>query len=219
MHYQAEKITNKLNSDDMKDKFEHWDNVYKTKDHTQVSWHQEHSTISYDWIKENTNENDAIIDIGCGVSILADNLLNDNYKNISLLELSTNAIEALKDRLKKFKNNTKFYNLNILDFTTNDTFDLWHDRAVFHFLVDKNDQKTYIEKLEKYLNKGGYFLLATFAPDGPKECSELNIVQYDKEKITKLLSNRFDLIKTINEKHPHPNGSIQSFNYFLFRKK
>ncbi len=202
----------------MTDNFTHWDNVYKTKNHTQVSWHQEHSTISYDWIIENTNTQDAIIDVGCGVSILADNLLQENYQDISLLELSSKALDTIKQRLKTHQDSLSFYNVNILDFNTDKTFKLWHDRAVFHFLTKHKDQQAYLEKLDTYLQDKGFFLLATFAPDGPKECSELNIVQYDVEKITNLLGEDFNLLKTTNEKHPHPNGSIQSFNYFLFQK-
>ncbi len=203
----------------MTDTFSHWDDVYKTKNHTQVSWHQEHSTISFDWIMESTKPNDAIIDVGCGVSILADNLLNEGYTDITLLELSTTALDTAKQRLNSHTEKLKFFNENVLDFDTTHTFQLWHDRAVFHFLTKLEDQETYLQKLNQYLKKDGLFLLATFSPDGPKECSELEIVQYDKNKITKLLGSGFSLIKTINEKHPHPNGSIQSFNYFLFQKK
>jgi 2-polyprenyl-3-methyl-5-hydroxy-6-metoxy-1,4-benzoquinol methylase len=202
----------------MTDNFSHWDKVYKTKDHAQVSWHQEHSTISFDWILEFVNKDNAIIDVGCGVSILADNLLAKGFSKISLLELSTTALETLKIRLNKSSDKLNFYNENILDFQPNNTFKLWHDRAVFHFLTSSKDQRTYLQKLNQYLQKDGLFLLATFSPDGPKECSELDIVQYDQAKISKLLGDSFDFIKMVNEKHPHPNGSIQSFNYFLFRK-
>ncbi len=203
----------------MTNTFSHWDKVYKTKNHTQVSWHQEHSTISLDWILKSVKPTDSIIDVGCGVSVLADNLLAKGFNDISLLELSTEALNTLKLRLKKSEERLNFYNENILDFKPNNTFKLWHDRAVFHFLTNPKDQQTYLKKLNQYLEKEGFFLLATFSPDGPKECSNLDIVQYDEAKIVQLLGKKFELIKTINEKHPHPNGSIQSFNYFLFKKK
>ncbi|MBC8494274.1 MAG: class I SAM-dependent methyltransferase [Candidatus Thioglobus sp.] len=203
----------------MTDTFSHWDNVYKTKGHDQVSWHQSHSTISFDWILASVKPTDSIIDVGCGVSILADNLLTEGFNDISLLELSTEALNTLKLRLKKSEKKLSFYNENVLDFQPNNTFKLWHDRAVFHFLTDPKDQQTYLQKLDQYLEKEGFFLLSTFSPDGPKECSNLDIVQYDEAKIVQLLGGKFELIKTVNEKHPHPNGSIQSFNYFLFKKK
>ncbi len=202
----------------MTDTLSHWDKVYQDKDHTQVSWHQDHATISFDWILDCTQKNDAIIDVGAGVSILVDNLLDEGYNNISLLELSPTAIKTTRERLTNYSNKVSFYNENILDFHSDAQFDLWHDRAVFHFLTDKKDQKTYINKLDQYLKPYGYFLLATFAPTGPKECSELNIEQYDTDKITCLLGDGFSLIKTTAESHPHPNGSMQDFNYFLFQK-
>jgi 2-polyprenyl-3-methyl-5-hydroxy-6-metoxy-1,4-benzoquinol methylase len=165
-----------------------------------------------------TDKNANIIDVGSGVSILADNLLDEGYTHLSLLELSLTAIQATKERLKSYSNRVNFYNENILDFETDTQYDLWHDRAVFHFLTDEQEQQTYIKKLNQYLKPKGFFVLATFAPTGPKQCSDLNIVQYDTDKIVPLLGNNFTLIKTTSETHPHPNGSTQDFNYFLFQK-
>ncbi len=196
----------------------HWDEVYQNKDHAQVSWHQEHSAVSFDWIINITHKDDAVIDVGSGVSILADNLLDKGYTHLSLLELSPTAIQTTQARLKKYTNKPNFYNENILDFQSNTQYDLWHDRAVFHFLTDEKDRQTYLGKLKQYLKPQGYFLLATFAPTGPKQCSGLNIVQYDVDKITRLLGADFKLIKTTAEAHPHPNGSTQNFNYFLLQK-
>ena len=203
----------------MTNSFSHWDKVYTTKVHEQVSWHQSHTTISLDWILEVTQPNDAIIDVGCGVSVLADNLLDEGYSNLALLELSTTALEATQKRLESNLNKVSFYNQNILEFSSKKRFKLWHDRAVFHFLTDANDQQTYLQKLYDYLQQDGFFLLATFATDGPTQCSELDIVQYDAEKITQLLGERFKLIKTTAESHPNPNGGVQKFNYFLLQKQ
>lgn len=202
----------------MSDEFSHWDHIYKNANLEKVSWHQQHSTISFNWIVESTKKQDAIVDIGSGVSILADNLLAAGFTDISLLELSTQALNTLKTRLKKSTDKLSFYNENILDFESNTTFKLWHDRAVFHFLTNPKDQQTYLQKLNQYLEKDGLFLLATFSPEGPTQCSELDIVQYDVKKITQLLGDRFNLLKTQSEAHPHPNGSVQHFNYFLFKK-
>ena len=203
----------------MTDTLSHWDKVYQSKDHNQVSWHQTRSTISFEWILKYTQKNDPIIDVGSGVSILADNLLDEGYTHLSLLELSPTAIQTTKDRLKTHTSKVNFYNENILNFQSDTQFDLWHDRAVFHFLTDEKDQQTYINKLNQYLKPQGYFLLATFATTGPKQCSELDIVQYDKDKITQLLGDDFTLIQTTSETHPHPNGSTQDFNYFLLQKQ
>ena len=203
----------------MTNSFSHWDKVYTTKVHEQVSWHQSHATISLDWILEVTQPNDAIIDVGCGVSVLADNLLDEGYSNLALLELSTTALEATQKRLESNLDKVRFYNQNILEFSSKKRFKLWHDRAVFHFLTDANDQQIYLQKLYDYLQQDGFFLLATFATDGPTQCSELHIVQYNAEKITQLLGERFKLIKTTAESHPNPNGGVQKFNYFLLQKQ
>lgn len=202
----------------MTDTFKHWDKIYKSQKTTQVSWHQEHSTISLKWLLQIADKNDAIIDIGSGVSVLADNLLEAGFVHLSLLEISTTAMQISKDRLKNKPNQPIFYNENILDFATKQRFDVWHDRAVFHFLTNKKDQQTYRQKLNQYLKIGGYFLLATFSPQGPKFCSKLKVVQYNLDKIMQLLGENFQLIKTASEQHPHPNGEMQNFNYFLFMK-
>lgn len=203
----------------MTDTRTHWDKVYITKNHDKISWHQAQATISLDWILDITNKDDAIIDVGSGVSVLADNLLAQGYQHLSLLEISPNAMQTMKQRLINYSNRVHFYNENILEFQTNIRFNLWHDRAVFHFLTDKKDQKIYIQKLKQHLKSGAYFLLATFSPTGPKRCSELNIVQYDVDKITQLLGSDFELLKTTSEIHPHPNGTTQNFNYFLLQKR
>ncbi len=203
----------------MTDTLSHWDKVYQSKDLTQVSWHQDHATLSFDWILKYTQKNDVIIDVGAGVSILADNLLDEGYTDLSLLELSPAAIKSTQERLKTHTDEVSFYNENILNFQSDTQFDLWHDRAVFHFLTNEKDQKIYLNKLNQYLKPQGYFLLAAFAPTGPKSCSDLDILQYDKDKITQLLGEKFKLIKTISEAHPHPNGSTQDFNYFLLQKQ
>ena len=197
----------------------HWDTIYTSKNHDKVSWYQAQATISLDWILDVTNKNNTIIDVGAGTSVLADNLLERDYQHLFLLEISSNAIQTMKNRLENYLHRVHFYNENVLMFQAEIQFDLWHDRAVFHFLTDKKDQKTYLEKLRQQLKSGGYFLLATFAPTGPKQCSELNIVQYDVDKITQLLGNDFKLIKTTSETHPHPNGTTQDFNYFLLQKR
>jgi hypothetical protein len=201
----------------MSNSSEHWDKVYKTKNHTKLSWHQDISTISFEWILHYANKRDAIIDVGSGVSILIDNLIDSGYLDMSLVEISKTAIETTK---KRIGNSTyiSFFNKDILEFHSNKKYKIWHDRAVFHFLNEKKEQQLYIDKVNQYLALKGYFILATFSPEGPNECSGLSIEQYDEKKISKLLMKNFKLIKTIKESHPHPNGGNQNFNYFCFQK-
>ena len=203
----------------MTNTFTHWDKIYQSKNHEQLSWHQDRASISLDWILEYTHKDTAILDVGSGVSILADNLLDADYCHLSLLEISLNATQIMKKRLKKRLDCVTFYNENILRFESATQFDCWHDRAVFHFLTAVKDQEIYLKKLRQQLKSGGYFLLSTFALTGPKQCSKLDIVQYDIDKITLLLGDDFKLIKSASESHPHPNGNTQDFNYFLFQKR
>jgi len=202
----------------MTDSSSHWNKVYTTKKHDQIGWHQDHPTISLDWIMQYTRQSDTIIDVGCGVSLLADNLLAEGYSDLSLLELSKNAIKAIQKRLTPEKDKVSFYNQNILKFSSKKQFKLWHDRAVFHFLTNPDDQQTCIQKLDDYLQKDGFFLLANFSQDGPTQFSELEVVQYDEKKITQLLNQSFKLIKTTTESLPHPNGDNQEFNFFYCKK-
>ena len=203
----------------MTDSLKHWDKVYNNKVHSQLSWHQDESTISLSWITDYANKTDHIIDIGSGISILADNLIDNGYQYLSLLEISPTAIKVTKDRLGNKAKNVTFYNKNVLDFSPDKMYTLWHDRAVFHFLTDTNEQQIYIDKLNKYISPRGYFILATFSKTGPSECSDLKIIQYDEETISRMLSDNFILINSTSENHPRPNGETQSFNYFCFQKK
>ena len=203
----------------MTDTLNHWDEVYHNKDHSKLSWHQDTSTISLRWILEYAKNNDSIIDVGSGVSVLVDNLIDSGYKNISLLEISPIAIKATKDRLGKLSSGVDFINENVLDLNQNKTYKVWHDRAVFHFLTNKKEQHKYLDIINMHISIGGYFILSTFSTEGPKECSGLDIVQYDKDKITDMLAKNYKLIRNIKESHPHPNGGVQNFNYFCLQKE
>ncbi|HIF89700.1 MAG TPA: class I SAM-dependent methyltransferase [Candidatus Thioglobus sp.] len=196
----------------------HWELVYKSQNHAQVSWHQKHSTTSLDWILEHTKPSQDIIDVGSGVSILTDNLIEEGYSNLSAVELSESAIIATQKRLGGKESLVRFYCQNILDFETDQRFDLWHDRAVFHFLTHESEQKKYINKLNTHLAIGGYFLLATFAPDGPTICSNLDVASYDEKAVRALLADDFRMIKTASEDHITPTGKLHQFNYFLLQK-
>lgn len=197
---------------------DHWESLYKAKNHSQISWHQNRTTMSLDWIIEHTNQNDEIIDVGSGVSILIDNLIEVGYSNLSAVELSESAIGVTQRRLGSKQSLVEFYCQNILDFETVQRFDLWHDRAVFHFLTRESEKKKYIRKLNTHLKTGGYFLLATFALDGPSICSNLDVAPYDEKTISALLADDFRMIKAASEDHITPTGKLQKFNYFLVQK-
>lgn len=208
----------------MQDKLkQHWNEKYKTTSQEKLGWYEETSSPSLELIQEcGLSKSDSVLDIGSGSSTLIDSLIQEGYTSIIASDISEAALEITKARLGTLAAKVTFVVDDVLRPDKLDALEkvsLWHDRAVFHFLTDPNDQKTYIQKLNDYLQKDGFFLLATFALDGPKQCSELDIVQYDEKKISRLLSKNFKLIKTVTESHVKPNGGVQKFNYFLLQKQ
>ena len=163
----------------------HWENIYSTKSLNEVSWHEPKPDNSIKLIeKYAVDKNVAIIDIGGGDSYLADNLIALGYSNITVLDISETAIEKAKIRLGENANKIKWIVSDITSFEPTEKYDIWHDRAVFHFLTNVIDQEKYKELLTKSLNENETFIIGTFAIDGPTKCSGITIQQYDIESIT-----------------------------------
>ncbi len=202
------------------DRKTHWDMVYsKNKYHT-VSWYQVKPEISLDLISRcNLSVSAPIIDIGGGISSLAGYLLQSSYQNISVLDISNTPLQQARERLGKDANRIRWIYADILEHEESEAFALWHDRAVFHFLTDPQDQFKYIERMKKQLQDGGYIIIATFAVGGPRKCSGLDTVQYDADKIRQSFGTAFSLIEVVPEIHLTPANIEQKFNYFWFRKK
>jgi trans-aconitate methyltransferase len=203
----------------MKEKIkEHWENIYETKQANQVSWTQDIPSISLEFFhkyKIPTTAN--IIDVGGGDSKLVDYLLSEGYTNISVLDISGAAILRAKKRLGKEASIVKWIVCDILDFKPNEKYDVWHDRAAFHF-------QTETDKIERYLHivknaVDGMVIIGTFSVDGPKKCSGLDIKQYDeagmKEKFEQL---NFKNLTCKREDHITPAGAIQNFVFCSFIK-
>ena len=197
----------------------HWDTIYNTKQSNEVSWTQDVPTVSLEFIRKLKILKDAsIIDIGGGDSKLVDFLLKEGYSNISVLDISDAAILRAKNRLGKDSHKVKWIVTDILDFTPTEKYDVWHDRAAFHFQTDS-------DKIEKYLNivkhaVNGLVIVGTFSVDRPKKCSGLEIKQYDengmKEKFEKA---NFENIECKREDHITPAGAIQNFVFCSFMKE
>ena len=195
----------------------HWENIYKNKKIDEVSWYQETPHDSVELInKFSKNNQDAIIDVGCGKGFLADNLIKLNYTKITLLDISINAINTINDRLKD--KNLSFIESNILDFMTEKKFDIWHDRAVFHFIKNEKEVKKYISLCNDYINLNGILIIGTFAEDGPIKCSGLKICRYSIQNLTDLFKENFNLIHKKEVKHVTPFSTIQKFNFCVFKK-
>jgi len=201
------------------DRKTYWRNVYQEKSPLKVSWYQKEAKISLELIRrtEVTN-NEGIIDVGGGASVLVDNLQKESFTNLAVLDISENAIVSAKKRLGDSAKRIEWFVSDITKFNAQRKFSLWHDRALFHFLTDSSDRKSYIKVLNNSLKPEGHLIIATFAIGGPEKCSGLEIVQYDSEKMIAELGVDFELIEERNEVHVTPGNKEQMFIFFRFRK-
>jgi len=199
------------------EKKKHWESIYQTKKIDGVSWYQESPTESINLIQKFSKKNsDMIIDIGCGKGFLADNLLKLNYKNITLVDISLNALKEVKERLNN--ESLSFIETDVLNLKLEQTFDIWHDRAVFHFITEKEGVEKYISLCNKYIGKGGKLIIGTFAEDGPLKCSGLEIKRYSIESLIELFEENFEFIEGFKKLHSTPFNTQQSFTFCVFKK-
>jgi 2-polyprenyl-3-methyl-5-hydroxy-6-metoxy-1,4-benzoquinol methylase len=199
---------------------EYWQGIHHTKGSTQVSWYQQSPTLSLQYIKNTGIDKKAeIIDVGAGASTLVDYLLEDSFQNITVLDISGEALEISKMRLGK---QAELVNWLVADITKvklpHFQFDVWHDRAVFHFLTNPQDRESYVNIVNHAVKLGGHVIVATFADDGPEKCSGLQVARYNSESLHDEFGNNFDLIDSTNEIHQTPFGTEQKFVYCYCRK-
>ncbi len=196
----------------------HWDTIFETKDYTQVLWHQNSPIVSLELIKSYAKKDDSIIDVGCGASLLVDNLIDLGYKNITLLDTSKISLDIVKNRLGSKSKTARYICSDIMHFEPTEKFNIWHDRAVFHFLLLKKERSRYFEVLKESLAFDGVAIINTFAVGGQTECAGLEIVQYDYEKILQELPSGLELIRYENFTHITPKESEQAYSYFVIKK-
>ncbi|MEE9310761.1 MAG: class I SAM-dependent methyltransferase, partial [Cocleimonas sp.] len=192
------------------DNHEHWKSIYTTKDSNEVSWFQEHADTSLRLIQQNERDKNAhIIDIGAGASPLVDDLLLDGYNNISVLDISSEALNIAQDRLGEDQHKITWYSADILKAELPEQhYDVWHDRAVFHFLTNEADRACYVEQVCHALKPNGKVIISTFGPDVPLKCSGLPIVRYDHDSLHGEFGAGFKLIEHGQEDHLTPDGSV-----------
>lgn len=198
----------------------HWENVYETKSAHEVSWYRPRLDVSLQLIDSVlTDPGSAIIDIGGGESTLVDDLIRSGRSDVTVLDISQAALDATKARLGASADSVSWI---AADITTVDLgfgrYDLWHDRAVFHFLTRPEDRDAYIQRVRQAVKPQGYIVVATFGPDGPLKCSGLDIVRYDSNSLVVAFGDGFDLLDTTTEIHKTPWDSEQEFVYCLMRK-
>ena len=195
----------------------HWETVYETKNPNQVSWTQEIPKTSLNLIHSfNINKNAKIIDIGGGDSKLVDFLLEEGFQNITVLDISQKAIEKAQLRLGEKAKKVNWIVSNSIDFKPTTQYDVWHDRAAFHFLTSQEQINKYLEIVKNSVS--GYLIIGTFSENGPLKCSGLEIKQYSKETITELFQNEFQVLECFTEDHLTPFDTTQNFIFCSFKK-
>ncbi len=196
----------------------HWETVYETKSASEVSWTQDNPKTSLDFIKSfNVPKTASIIDIGGGDSKLVDYLLSEGFENITVLDISETALEKTKQRLGNKGAKVNWVVSDITDFKPHTTFDIWHDRATFHFLTTNEHIQKYTSITQNYV--ANYLVVGTFSENGPTKCSGLEIKQYNESTLSKQLQQGFDKIRCVNEDHITPFNTVQNFLFCSFKKQ
>ena len=195
----------------------HWENIYETKTPNEVSWTEEKPETSLDFIQSFSVDKTAkIIDIGGGESKLVDFLLEEGYENITVLDISQNALNRAKKRLGKNAEKVTWIVSDITDFNPEESYDVWHDRAVFHFLTEEKDIKIYQKLVEKVVNN--FMVIGTFSTNGPLKCSGLEIKQNDEPSLVSTFEKNFEKINCLTTAHKTPFETIQNFIFCSFKK-
>jgi 2-polyprenyl-3-methyl-5-hydroxy-6-metoxy-1,4-benzoquinol methylase len=198
---------------------DHWERIYRKHAPAEVGWHQANPVKSLHLIhKTGAGKDSRIIDVGGGTSKLPQYLLHQGYKKIAVLDISENAIEKAKLQLGELSNRIDWIKADITKHRFRAYFDIWHDRAVFHFLTKRDDRKGYVHSLNQALMRNGHLIIATFGIDGPAKCSGLPVVRYSRETLQNELGDNFHLEESLVEDHVTPSETKQQFIFCRFIK-
>lgn len=198
---------------------EHWQKVYGNKDSMDVSWYQSKPEVSLRFFKElNIQKEAAVIDVGGGDGNLVDYLLQEGYSDITVLDISEKALEKSIQRLGEKAKLVNWIVADINGFAPAKKFDVWHDRAVLHFLTDEADRKLYLETANSYLKPNAKIIIGAFSDQGPDKCSGLPVKQYNESSLSAFVKKYFHKIKCITADHLTPFNTIQNFLYCSFLK-
>jgi len=202
------------------DRKSHWEQVYSTRKPNEVGWYQAYPDVSLRLIAATgTGTQSAIIDVGGGASYLVDELVALGYDNLTVLDISAAAIEAVKSRLGTNAETVQWLVADITRFVPPQQYEIWHDRAVFHFLTEAADRRCYLEAANAALPPGGHLIMATFALDGPARCSGLDVVRYSPESLQQEVGEGFELAESFGGTHVTPSMGRQSYTFCRFVRK
>jgi SAM-dependent methyltransferase len=196
---------------------DHWENVYADRNPAEVSWYQSHPQYSLSLIEDTgIGKAASIIDVGGGASTLVDHLLETGYRDVTVFDIARSAIVQAQNRLGNRSQLVTWIEGDITSYSPGQEFDIWHDRAVFHFLTQERDRACYLEVLLKALKPSGQAIIATFSDCGPSQCSGLDVVRYSPETLRQALGQQLRLVETFTEEHHTPGGGLQQFVYCRF---
>jgi ubiquinone/menaquinone biosynthesis C-methylase UbiE len=197
----------------------HWETVYASKSEREVSWFQENPAPSLELIAEaGAAPTSAVVDVGGGASRLVDALLEKGFREVTVLDVSEAALLAARARLGERGRSVRWVVADVTEWRPEAAaFDVWHDRAAFHFLTEPSDRTAYVARMRRAIKPGGHAIIATFALDGPERCSGLPVQRYDGRSVGEAIGDRFELIRTRPQVHTTPWGAKQSFQFSLFR--
>jgi trans-aconitate methyltransferase len=199
---------------------DHWETVYTTRDETEVSWFQNSASPSLELIEALKPAKDAsVIDIGGGASRLVDGLLERGFRRVTVLDISASALDLAALRLGRRASEAQWIVDDVTVWEPTRRFDIWHDRAAFHFLVEAADRAAYVARLSQALAPGGHAIIATFAADGPEKCSGLPVHRTDAAGLAKELGEGFTLIESRRDDHATPKNSSQRFQFSVFQRR
>ena len=197
----------------------HWEKIYDEKNEDEVSWFQKETNESMKMIQSVEIENPKIIDVGSGRSKLLKNLIEIGYNDLTYLDISEAALKKSKEFLGEQSYKVRWISKDVLSFKTDEKFDIWHDRAVFHFLNEENLIRKYVEIVEKNISERGHLIIGTFSEKGPLKCSGLDVKRYSEKVIEKIFNRSFKLIDSFYYDHVTPFNSTQNFLFSHFIKK
>lgn len=202
------------------DRKQHWNGVYQDKDPLEVSWYQKKPTVSLQLIANSgIGHDDGVIDVGGGASVLVDHLVDAGFKDVAVLDIAASALTHARERLGARGEEVHWFESDVTEFDAGRQFALWHDRAVFHFLTLADERAAYGRVLRRTIPVGGQLIIATFALDGPEQCSGLNVQRYSPATLSAEIGDDFSLQETLSECHRTPADKDQQFTYCRFLRE
>lgn len=197
----------------------HWDGVYASRDVTEVGWYQPEPKVSLDLITQAADgRRVSVVDVGGGASVLVDRLLDRGFTGVAVMDIAEYALEKARDRLGDRAWRVRWIVGDVTGVEGVEQYDVWHDRAVFHFLTSPDDRQKYAALARRSMRQGGHLIIATFAPDGPDRCSGLPVCRYTAQTLAAEFVDGFELVKEVRDTHTTPSGKSQAFTYAMFRR-